>query len=72
MPSLFDSPRPIYYEQHQDGACSLFSGGCTEFFDSYDQLESFCANSFVHPYQLILVDLNNWDELYQSGCFYCD
>ncbi len=70
--SSMDSPRPIYYEQHQDGACSLFAGGHSEYFDAYDQLESYCAANYTHPYEIILVDLSNWDELYQSGCFDCD
>lgn len=65
--SGLDSPKPFYYEDLEEGF-SLFVDGSPEWFWSFEAMESYVSDLHV-PYQLILVDLGNWQSLLDSGAF---
>lgn len=62
-----DSPRPFYYEEI-GGYYHLFLDGVAHVFRSYDELNYF-VSEIVVCYELIPVDITNWQELADQGCF---
>lgn len=64
------SPKPFYYE-HIGQEFHLFEGGEPQVFDTFPEMEGYVRH-LGFPYELILVDLNNWDALASSGVFDCE